>query len=167
MIPARTPSTSRSVPAALRPHYKRVPDLPSFHDVNMAHKLNLPTPPLSAAASESEKRFSFDDAQSEAGYAPVQVLRGPRYERKMGDTELSYFLPSRQTGVNDMWVVLSRTSETSCSPASSRYLHLGFKAKESITKRSRVCAVWAILRLRHPSLCARAEMHDYNDVRFV
>lgn len=25
-----------------------------------------------------------------------------RFERKMGDTELSYFLPSRQTGVNDM-----------------------------------------------------------------
>lgn len=25
------------------------------------------------------------------------------FERKMGDTELSYFLPSRQTGVNDMY----------------------------------------------------------------
>ena len=24
------------------------------------------------------------------------------FERKMGDTELSYFLPSRQSGVNDM-----------------------------------------------------------------
>ncbi len=48
-----------------------------------------------------------------------------------------------------------------------RYLHLGFKAHERVTKRSRVCAVWAILRLRHPLLCGRAEMRDYDDVRFV
>ena len=53
------------------------------------------------------------------------------------------------------------------SPATCRYLHLGFKAHERITKRSRVCTVWAILRLRHPLLYARAEMHDYDDVRFV
>ena len=30
------------------------------------------------------------------------------FERKMGDTELSYFLPSRQTGVNDMYVLYAR-----------------------------------------------------------
>ena len=34
-------------------------------------------------------------------------------------------------------------------------------------RRSRVCTVWTILRLRHPLVCARAEMHDYDDVRFV
>jgi hypothetical protein len=27
------------------------------------------------------------------------------FERGLGDTELSYFLPSRESGVNDMWVV--------------------------------------------------------------
>ena len=48
-----------------------------------------------------------------------------------------------------------------------RYLHLGFKAPERIAKRSRVCTVWAILRLRHPMLCARAELYDYGDVRFM
>ena len=74
---------------------------------------------------------------------------------------------------------LDRAASTTCelhvpivcrnvdSPATCRYLHLGFKAHERITKRSRVCTVWAILRLRHPLLCARAEMHDYDDVRFV
>ncbi|PIL31758.1 hypothetical protein GSI_06462 [Ganoderma sinense ZZ0214-1] len=103
------------------------------------------TPPLSVAASDYEKTFSFDHAHDAAETSRA----GLRYERKMGDTELSYFLPSRQTGVNDM------------------YLHLGFKANASVAKRSRVCAVWAILRLRHPLLCARAEMHDYDDVRFV
>ncbi|KAI0347793.1 hypothetical protein BDW22DRAFT_20030 [Trametopsis cervina] len=71
------------------------------------------------------------------------------FERKMGDTEASYFLPSRQTGVNDM------------------YLHLGFRATESIVDRSRVRAVWAILRLRHPLLASHVSMHDYDDVRFV
>ena len=48
-----------------------------------------------------------------------------------------------------------------------RYLHLGFKAKPSLIKRSRVCTVWTMLRVRHPLLCARVEMHDYDDVRFM
>jgi hypothetical protein len=26
------------------------------------------------------------------------------YERKLGDSELSYYLPGRAAGVNDMWV---------------------------------------------------------------
>ena len=57
------------------------------------------TPPLSVAASDYEKTFSFDHA-----YDAAETSRaGLRYERKMGDTELSYFLPSRQTGVNDMY----------------------------------------------------------------
>jgi len=72
-----------------------------------------------------------------------------RYERKMGDTELSYYLPSRQTGVNDM------------------YLHLGFRGPEHLVAPVRVRTVWAILRLRHPLLCASVEMHAYDDVRFV
>jgi len=35
---------------------------------------------------------------------PINVQPEARYERKMGDTELSYYLPSRANGVNDMWV---------------------------------------------------------------
>lgn len=31
---------------------------------------------------------------------------GVRYERKMGDSELSYYLPSRANGVNDMYRIL-------------------------------------------------------------
>ena len=168
MIPQRIFPAARA--AAPAPHYKRVCDSSAF-DVNMACKLDrapLPSPPLTAPASESNTRFSFD-SQSDVDYVSARRSRGPRYERKMGDTELSYFLPSRQTGVNDMYVVpLSQTrSRLPYSPAARRYLHLGFKAKESVTRRSRVCTVWAILRLRHPLLCARAEMHDYDDVRFV
>lgn len=53
---------------------------------------------------------------------------------------------------------------TACS---YRYLHLGFKASAHIVQRSRVCTVWAILRIRHPMLCARVEMRDYDDVGFM
>ncbi|KAF9654197.1 hypothetical protein BDM02DRAFT_3086110 [Thelephora ganbajun] len=67
----------------------------------------------------------------------------------MGNSELSYYLPSRANGVNDM------------------YLHLGFRAPKHIMERERVRVVWAILRQRHPLLAATVEMHDYDDVRFV
>ena len=56
----------------------------------------LLTPPLSdgelPAGEGVSLRFAAKDAS--AVY----------FERKMGDTELSYFLPSRQSGVNDMYV---------------------------------------------------------------
>jgi hypothetical protein len=71
------------------------------------------------------------------------------YERQLGDSELSYYLPSRESGVNDM------------------YLHLGFRAPTAFVRRERVCMVWAILRIRHPLLSSKVQMHDYNDVRFV
>lgn len=70
-------------------------------------------------------------------------------ERKLGDSELSYYLPGRAAGVNDM------------------YLHLGFKSPERIMVRGRVRAAWAILRMRHPLLASRVVMQGYDDVRFV
>ncbi|KIP02084.1 hypothetical protein PHLGIDRAFT_130931 [Phlebiopsis gigantea 11061_1 CR5-6] len=97
----------------------------------------LLTPPL------SDEHLPATDAPSSARADAVYL------ERKMGDTELSYFLPSRQSGVNDM------------------YLHLGFNAPEHLVSRARVRAAWALLRLRHPLLAAAAQMHDYDDVRFV
>ncbi|KAF9469852.1 hypothetical protein BDZ94DRAFT_35159 [Collybia nuda] len=70
-------------------------------------------------------------------------------ERILGDTELSYFLPSRESGVNDM------------------YLHLGCRAVVELLDVRRIRLVWAILRIRHPLLASRVEMHDYDDARFV
>ncbi|KAG2156621.1 uncharacterized protein EDB93DRAFT_1127571 [Suillus bovinus] len=72
-----------------------------------------------------------------------------KVERPLGNNELSYFLPSRASGVNDM------------------YLHLGFDAPEHVIRRSRVRVVWAILRIRHPLLASKVVMQDYDDVRFV
>jgi hypothetical protein len=36
---------------------------------------------------------------------PIGAQLEVRYERKMGDSELSYYLPSRTNGVNDMYVL--------------------------------------------------------------
>lgn len=72
-----------------------------------------------------------------------------RVERTMGDTELSYYLPARENGVNDM------------------YLHLGCNAPAHILELERIRLVWAILRIRHPLLASKVDMHSYNDVKFV
>ncbi|CAE6470327.1 unnamed protein product [Rhizoctonia solani] len=61
----------------------------------------------------------------------------PKFSRELGCNELSYFLPSRADGVNDM------------------YLHLGFRAPPELISPRRVHAIWAIQRLRHPLLASR------------
>ncbi|KAJ7446506.1 hypothetical protein B0H11DRAFT_2085053 [Mycena galericulata] len=78
----------------------------------------------------------------------VGACRRP-LERPLGETEVSYFLPSRESGVNDM------------------YLHLGFRSLPAIMTRRRVSLVWTMLRLRHPLLASKVEMHDYDDIKFV
>ncbi|KAF8755107.1 hypothetical protein RHS01_05445 [Rhizoctonia solani] len=62
----------------------------------------------------------------------------PRFSRDLltGCNELSYFLPSRADGVNDM------------------YLHLGFQAPPELISPQRVHAIWAVQRLRHPLLAS-------------
>ncbi|KAG5647756.1 hypothetical protein DXG03_008479 [Asterophora parasitica] len=79
----------------------------------------------------------------------VELDASTRIERRMGDTEASYYLPARENGVNDM------------------YLHLGCHAPPHILERERVRLVWAILRTRHPLLASKVEMRDYHDVNFV
>ncbi len=75
----------------------------TFEVVDMACRIDpaILTPPLSASGSDIENQFSFDRSESNDGFTTCSSST-LRYERKMGDTELSYFLPSRQTGVNDM-----------------------------------------------------------------
>ncbi|KAK0481727.1 hypothetical protein IW261DRAFT_1550776 [Armillaria novae-zelandiae] len=101
---------------------------------------HLPSPTLSDVSAHSDQE-----------YPPVQEsdLPARHHERRLGDTEASYFLPSRESGVNDM------------------YLHLGFNAPTQYVRRSRVRLVWAILRVRHPLLASRVQVHDYDDIRFV
>ncbi|KIO16701.1 hypothetical protein M407DRAFT_85718 [Tulasnella calospora MUT 4182] len=73
----------------------------------------------------------------------------------MGDTELSYYLPSRADGVNDMSMCVS------------------FRAPRHLFAKRRVLATWALLLLRHPLLAASVIAPpanpfetDYSDARF-
>ncbi|KAG8734159.1 hypothetical protein FRC10_011926 [Ceratobasidium sp. 414] len=77
--------------------------------------------------------------------------------RPLGSSELSYFLPSRGDGVNDMQVIFSPRS--SSSPVSltwiyARYLHLGFRAPAHLLDPTRLATIWAIQRAKHPLLAA-------------
>jgi hypothetical protein len=111
----------------------------------------------------------FDDGTASPAPSENTLVGATIYERQLGESELSYYLPSRESGVNDMSVssLTSRSNRTDPFTASRRYLHLGFRAPNVLVQHERVCMVWAILRLRHPLLSSKIQMHDYNDTRFV
>ncbi|KAJ8523385.1 hypothetical protein ONZ45_g174 [Pleurotus djamor] len=109
----------------------------------------LPTPPLESApfsVGHLDASLGSSDVHTDA---PVPSRSKTSFERCMGDSELSYYLPSRESGVNDM------------------YLHIGFKAPQSIATSARVNLVWTILRNRHPLLASVVRMNDYDDVKFI
>ncbi|KZV77597.1 hypothetical protein PENSPDRAFT_7426 [Peniophora sp. CONT] len=101
---------------------------------------------LSALPSpDEEKTFSF-------GAFPVLDTPSKaraRYVRQLSDNEVAYFLPSRADGVNDMCI------------------QLRVKAPLRLMHRERGALVWAILRMRHPLLASKIEMHDYDDIRLI
>ncbi|KAF9518212.1 hypothetical protein BS47DRAFT_1371086 [Hydnum rufescens UP504] len=82
---------------------------------------------------------------------PAESPKATKYERILGDNELSYFLPSRADGANDM------------------YLHIGFRARRDVVNSPRIFLIWSILRLRHPLLASHVEMEEgmYDSVRFA
>ena len=98
----------------------------------------------------------------------TQPLSTPSHvERKLGDSELSYFLPSRESGVNDMYVTNEIIFKKLLLTSHCRYLHLGFRAPSHLVERSHVSLVWAIMRVRHPLLASKVKMNEYDDVRFM
>ncbi|GAA5859673.1 hypothetical protein JCM8547_006187 [Rhodosporidiobolus lusitaniae] len=74
------------------------------------------------------------------------------FKRRLGPTEVSYYLGSRgegiEGGVNDM------------------YLHLGFKARSDLMNPDRVLDVWTEIVSRHALLASSVEFADYYDIRF-
>lgn len=92
-----------------------------------------------------------------------------RASRQLGDTEASYFWPSRENGVNDMCVLPAIFSPQSLQLGwhASRYLCVGITAPVHLFKQESTVLAWAILRLRHPLLASRVEMLSYDDVNFV
>ncbi|CAE6511000.1 unnamed protein product [Rhizoctonia solani] len=75
--------------------------------------------------------------QTFTSIAEDRELPRPKFGRELGCNELSYYLPSRGDGVNDM------------------YLHLGFVAPPELVSPARVHAIWATQRLKHPLLASR------------
>ncbi|KAJ7185367.1 hypothetical protein C8R46DRAFT_936763 [Mycena filopes] len=75
----------------------------------------------------------------------------PTYRRNLSPNELSYFLPSRAYGLNDM-----------CT-------RNGIHAPPSLISPQRVCIAWAIMRLRHSLMACRIDMAAgcYDDAAFV
>lgn len=140
MATLATPYPVTSIPF----HSSNVDSLNSCSATSSSQKFP-PTPPLSDDENDLSalKRVSFRPKVS----AQPSLL----VERKMGETELSYFLPSRADGVNDM------------------YLHLGFRAPGSLITPARIRAAWAYLQLLHPPLASKVRMSpwDYNSARFV
>ncbi|KAF9535684.1 hypothetical protein CPB83DRAFT_901373 [Crepidotus variabilis] len=104
----------------------------------------ITTKGLNTLVHDVEKLSLYNPAHSENG--SLEALRA--VERQLGETEVSYFLPSRESGVNDM------------------YLHLGCLAQPNHIDRDRIRLAWTIMRLRHPLLGSKVIMNDYNDIRF-
>ncbi|SCV68850.1 BQ2448_971 [Microbotryum intermedium] len=75
------------------------------------------------------------------------------FKRRLGPTEVSYYLGSRgegvESGVNDM------------------YLHIGFRAKSHLMVAKRLLNVWTEMTLRHQLLASSVEYHDVHEIRFV
>ncbi|KAJ7125793.1 hypothetical protein C8R43DRAFT_709421 [Mycena crocata] len=74
----------------------------------------------------------------------------PSYFRTLSPNELSYFLPSREYGLNDM------------------YLQLIVRAPPNLVSPLRLRIAWAIMRLRHTLLASKIEMEPgcYDGARF-
>ncbi|KAJ8702249.1 hypothetical protein PTI98_000985 [Pleurotus ostreatus] len=102
---------------------------------------SLLTPPLTSDEQFNQPNTPIDISGKTA---PKPLLARP-----LSDSESSYFLPSRENGVNDM------------------YLHIGFRAPKGLARRERAALVWTILRMRHPLLMSNVEMRDYDDIQFV
>ncbi|KZT60374.1 hypothetical protein CALCODRAFT_480680 [Calocera cornea HHB12733] len=100
---------------------------------------------LPAASASSESAENHVDPATHLPTPPHTPAKLPSqavWERRLGDTELSYFLPSRAEGVNDM------------------YLCIDFNAPSALVTDARVHTVWAILRTRHPLLGAQVRMQE-------
>ncbi|KAG8931902.1 hypothetical protein FRC01_000591, partial [Tulasnella sp. 417] len=113
---------------------------PAFHDNSRSAVHEDITRPRSLSPSVSAAPITPWDLSSMLLAVGKENSTAPQphtSQRLMGDTELSYYLPSRADGVNDM------------------YLHLGFSAPRRLFAEQRVLAAWALLLLRHPPLAAR------------
>ncbi|KAI5478834.1 hypothetical protein MNV49_004566 [Pseudohyphozyma bogoriensis] len=101
------------------------------------------------------RSFEWNLHGSASPATPLSLTKSSHqtWKRKLGPTELSYYLGSRgeghSSGVNDM------------------YLHIGFKAKSSLVSPDRVLSIWTELVTRHGLLGCTVEYAGFDSVYFV
>ena len=108
----------------------------------------LLTPPL------SDSEFTLFDDVKLASEEVCQHDGDIIFERKLGDTELSYYLPSRQSGVNDMCGLKSRSicaRRLTVMQVPSSRLSRTSSAREALTRTD---------RMGHPPSSASAALRE-------
>ncbi|KAF7377821.1 hypothetical protein MSAN_00205600 [Mycena sanguinolenta] len=81
----------------------------------------------------------------------VPATTARRFSRKLGLNELSYYLPSRAYGLNDM------------------FTRVIFRSPPALVSPYRLQIVWAIIRVRNSLLASKIDMAPgcYDDARFI
>ncbi|KAF7309740.1 hypothetical protein MIND_00345800 [Mycena indigotica] len=97
--------------------------------------------------SSSVRQSETQQQQQPASVAPTFAT----YRRALSPNELSYFLPSRAYGLNDM------------------FIRITLRAPPNLITPHRLHIIWAILRLRHSLMASRVEMKPgaYDDAHFT
>ncbi|ORY31224.1 hypothetical protein BCR39DRAFT_526980 [Naematelia encephala] len=130
------------------------PNTQTFKSNSSSHSAhNVPvTPPFTPLLNDKQapqsRTFLLTPPDTPALDASVRRLSVDGQSRPMSDNELSYYLPSRQDGVNDMYV-----HHTLCAP-------------EDKMDRERILHAWAYQLLRHPLLASTVHSTSYTDVSF-
>lgn len=154
LTPPATPRASLDATSSDRPDiYRRVAS------TKVQATANLLTPPLTPPDSPEVPEATglvagIQDLRVASTYqsAPaIKVQERVTQVRGLSDNELSYYLPARDAGVNDM------------------YLHHRFTAPSHKATFTRVLHIWALQLLRHPLLASTIAStgESYDDVRFV
>ncbi|GAA5834846.1 hypothetical protein JCM11251_002041 [Rhodosporidiobolus azoricus] len=124
---------------------QRIGDAPSTFPVGFDQ---LDTEYIRESKEEKPRSFEWEVYADSSDSTATPKL----FKRRLGPTEVSYYLGSRgegvEGGVNDM------------------YLHLGFKARSHLMQPDRILDVWTEIVSRHAFLGARVEFKDYYDVHF-
>ncbi|WWC92334.1 uncharacterized protein L201_007288 [Kwoniella dendrophila CBS 6074] len=135
-IPLTPPYTPLSEnPSPVFPTKTKFPSHPQFRQQNAATSLLTPpqTPETDIFGSQVQ---ASNRSEIEQG-------------RKLSDNEISYYLPSRADGVNDM------------------YVHHRLSANPSQMAPSRILHIWAYQLLLHPLLASTIQFDSYEDISFI
>nr|XP_019007907.1 uncharacterized protein I206_07543 [Kwoniella pini CBS 10737]OCF46688.1 hypothetical protein I206_07543 [Kwoniella pini CBS 10737] len=131
LTPPYTPLTDSSTPVLTK---EKLPSNPKVHYASTA----LLTPPQTP-------ELEFESVQNDLS----EKLQIQDQGRKLSDNEISYYLPSRADGVNDM------------------YVHHKLLASPTQLSPSRILHIWAYQLLLHPLLASTTKFHSYDNIHFV